>query len=161
MASQPLTDREFARLGTANGLVFASELEPAVGLLGAPPADTALPAVTVSLPVGVTTSRVFAAIAWRKQADSSGADNAVATNQQVQVRRSPAGAFANAINIPASSLFTGANAAEGGLLLMGALDISGEVDGEGTFEFQWLGAEAVASTLTLYDFQTYLVVEFS
>jgi hypothetical protein len=162
MVSQPLTDREFQRTGrAANSLVFAGELQATV-VLTASQQNLALPAVTVTLTEGVTVVRVVAAFAWRKQVDSSSAPNGVnGANQRVRVRETVSGTFVNAINIPDDSLATGATTTEGGMLIVGTADISGEVNGDGTYEVQWENAQVDGNNLTLHDLQTYLVVEFS
>jgi hypothetical protein len=155
-----LTDREFERLGRANSLVFAGALQATVVLTDTP-ADRALPSVTLTAPEGVAISRVFAAVSWRKQVDSSSATNSVAGNQQIRVRSDAPGPFVDAISIPTGALHTSADATEGGLLVLGAVDIKDEAALNGVYEFQWEGAQAGGDALTLHDVQTYLVVEFS
>ncbi len=161
--SQPLTDRELAQIGTSRGsrLVYASAVQPTV-VLPAAAASLILPDVVVdSLPSGITIGRVIAAVSWRKQVDSSGGLNAINTAQQIQVRDDTPGTFRDAITISDNSLETVASATEGGLMLFGDSDISIEVDAVDTYEFQWQNAEVDGASLTLHDFQTYLIVEYT
>ncbi len=92
--------------------------------------------------------------------DSSAVANAVNVAQNIQVRSDAPGTFRNAIAVPDNSLATGASGTDGGVLLMGALDISVEVVGEDTYEFQWTLADVDGDNLTLHDVQTYLIVEY-
>ena len=80
--------------------------------------------------------------------------------QDIQVRSDAPGTFRDAINIPDNSLSTDANATDGGILLVGDNDISVEVVGADTYEFQWTLADVDGNNLTLHDFQTHLIVEY-
>ncbi|MFQ6029151.1 MAG: hypothetical protein ACE5Q6_16855 [Dehalococcoidia bacterium] len=162
-AGRPLTDREIGELSESRGgrLVFAGAVQATL-VLPAVAASLTLPSVTIpSLPAGITIDRVIAAVAWRKQLDSSGVANAVNGDQQVQVRDDTPGTFRDAITIADNSLETAANATEGGLMLLGDSDISVEVDGADTYEFQWQNAQVDGASLTLHDVQTYLIVEYT
>lgn len=162
--TQPLTDRELlllSQVGRASRLVFAGAVQATV-VLPAVAASLVLPSVVIGdLPDGITIDRVIAAIAWRKQVDSSALLNAINTAQQIQVRDDTPGIFRNAITISDNSLETAASATEGGLMLLGDSDISVEVDGVDTYEFQWQNARVDGASLTLHDFQTYLIIEYS
>jgi hypothetical protein len=161
----PLTDREIAAIVTsvaqANKLTFAGAVQATV-VLPAVAASLALPSVVVpALPAGITINRVIAAVAWRKQVDSSAASNAINGTQQIQVRADTPGTFLDAITMSDNSLETAASATEGGLMLLGDSDISAEVVGVDTYEFQWQNALVDGASLTLHDFQTYLIIEFT
>lgn len=146
----------------AGRLVFASEGQPTV-VLPSVAANVSLPSVTIPadfLPAGAQINRVIAGIAWRKQVDSSAAANAVNVAQNIQVRSDAPGSFVNAINIANNSLATDASATEGGEMLLGDEDISGEVDEADTYEFQWTDADVDGASLTLHDVQTYLLVDY-
>ena len=99
-------------------------------------------------------------MSWRKQVESSAALNAINNAQQIQVRDDSPGTFRNAITIPDNALETAASATEGGIVLFGAADISVEVDGDDIYEFQWQNAQVDGASLTLHDFQTFLIVEY-
>ncbi|MFQ6031010.1 MAG: hypothetical protein ACE5Q6_26390, partial [Dehalococcoidia bacterium] len=89
------------------------------------------------------------------------APNAVNGAQQIRVRSDAPGTFQDAITIADNSLETAASATEGGLMLLGDSDISVEVDGVDTYEFQWQNARVDGASLTLHDFQTYLILEYT
>lgn len=159
--SQPLTDRELRSVGRGSRLVFASAVQATL-VLPAAAASLVLPNVVISaLPTGITIDRVIAAIAWRKQVDSSSVINAINNAQQVQVRTDAPGTFRDSITIANNSLETAANATEGGLMLLGDSDISVEVTEADTYEFQWQNAQVDGASLTLHDLQTYLIIEYT
>lgn len=143
-------------------IVFSSDVSATVVLTSAA-SNVALPDVTIpagAIPTGSSISRVLAAVAWRKQVDSSGGANAVNVAQDIQVRSDAPGTFRDAINIPNNSLATDANATEGGIMLIGDNDISVEVIGADTYNFQWTLADVDGNNLTLHDVQTHLIVEY-
>ena len=161
----PLTDREFAAIVASvvrgGRLVFAGPVQATV-VLPAVAASLVLPSVNISaLPAGITIDRVIAAVAWRKQVESSATDNAIDGAQQVQVRSDAPGTFLDAITISDNSLATLASATEGGVMLLGDSDISVEVIGVDTYQFQWQNAQVDGAFLTLHDFQTYLILEYT
>jgi hypothetical protein len=142
-------------------LVFSSDIQATV-VLDSSVGDISLPSVTVSeasFPALSKISRVIAAISWRKQVDSSGAVNAIDAAQNIQVRIDTPGTYTNAISIADNSLSTGASATEGGMLIIGNIDIKSEVAGAGTYEFQWDNADVDGDSLTFHDAQTHLIVE--
>lgn len=139
-------------------------LYPSDGLadivLPAVAATQSLPSVVVSLPSEVDIARIIAALGWRKQVDSSGAVNRLDGDQQIQVRSDAPGTWTDAIKVSDNALHTDVSATEGGLLLFGTADLIAEVDESDTYEFQWLSALVDGASLTLYDVQTFLIVEF-
>lgn len=142
-------------------LVFPSAMQATV-VLPAVAANVSLPSVTIpaaDLPANLTITHVRAAIKWRKQVESSGSANAVNGAQQIQVRADTPGTYIDAITIADNSLSTGASATEGGDLLYGDSDVSSEVDGADTYEFQWENAAVDGASLTLHDVQTFLIIE--
>lgn len=160
-SGQPLTDREFGQTGPGGRLVYGGIAQPTV-VLPAVAASLTLPSVIIaSIPSGITIGRVIAAIAWRKQVDSSAAINAINNAQQIQVRDDSPGTFRNAITIADNLLNTLANTTEGGFMLWGEADIAVEVDGVDTYEFQWQNAQVDGASLTLHEFQTYLILEYT
>lgn len=138
---------------------FASDMQATV-VLPAVAADLVLPSVTIGagqIAGGIT--RVTAGISWRKQVESSTLANALAGAQDIQVRSDAPGTFIDAINLADNSLATGASATEGGTMIVGDIDVKGEVDGADTYEFQWDEAVVDGASLTLHDVQTFLFVE--
>lgn len=149
-------------LGVGGRLIFPSDGVQATVVLPSVAANLSLPNVTVAdLPANLTIDRVTAAIAYRKQVDSSGSANAVNVAQQIQVRSDTPGTFRNAIKMADNSLATAAGATEGGMMILGGTDISVEVTGEDTYNFQWTSADVDGASLTLHDVQTYLIIQYS
>lgn len=142
-------------------LSFGSAVQATV-VLPAVVASLSLPSITIAavdLPSNLTITRVIAAIAWRKGVESSAVANAINGAQQIQARKSGSVSFIDAITIADNSLAHGGSATEGGLMLLGDSDISSEVDGAGTYQFQWTSALVDGASLTLHDVQTYLLIE--
>lgn len=158
--TSPLTDREAALVGRGSRLVYASAMQATL-VLPAVAANLSLPSVVVTVPSGITIDRVIAAMAWRKQVDSSAAVNQIDGAQQIQVRSDAPGTFRNAITIANNSLNTASSATEGGLMLLGDSDISVEVVGSDTYEFQWTLALVDGASLTLHDVQDYIIIEYT
>lgn len=146
--------------GAGGRLVFASAVQATV-VVNATAGNVSLPDVVVVLPSGITIDRVIAAVSWRKQVESSTSANAVNVAQQIQVRDDTPGTFRNAITIADNSLATAASATEGGQTLLGDSDISAEVDGDDTYNFQWTSADVDGASLTFHDWQCFLIIEYS
>lgn len=160
-SGQPLTDREIQLVGRGGRLVYGGAVQGQV-VLPSGASSLTLPSVEVdSIPAGITLGRVIAAIAWRKQVDSSGALNALASTQQIRVRSDAPGTFRDAITMSNNALETVASATEGGMMLYGDSDISAEVTGVDIYEFQWQLALVDGASLTLHDVQTYLLLEYT
>ena len=158
--TSPLTDREAALVGRGSRLVYGS---PIVGIVVLPAvaANIILPSVVVTVPSGITINRVVGAFSWRKQVDSSAALNAIDGAQQIQVRSDAPGTFRDAITMVNNALETAASATEGGLMVYGDSDISAEVVGSDTYEFQWTLALVDGASLTLHDCQTFIIIEYT
>lgn len=143
--------------------VYASVNAVATVVLPAAAANVALPSVTIPsdfIPSGSSIARVFAAVSWRKQVDSSALANAVNGAQTIQVRSDAPGTFRDAIDVADDTLATGASASEGGVMLVGDNDLSVEVVGADTYEFQWTLALVDGASITLHDIQTFLLVDY-
>lgn len=143
---------------------YASDVQATV-VLPAVAADLALPSVVVPssfIPSsgGASVDKVVASVAWRKQVESSGGANAVNGAQVIQVRLTGAASWTDAITVPDNTLATAASATEGGLLIVGDIDLSSIVTAAGTYEFQWADALVDGASLTLHDVQTYLSVSY-
>ena len=91
---------------------------------------------------------------------SSGANVLDGAGQAIQVRADTPGTWRDAIDTPDNSLPNVADATEAGYMLIGDNDVSIEVTGADTYEFQWNDAEVDGDSLTFYDVQTYLIVEY-
>ena len=97
----------------------------------------------------------------RKSVDSSSGANAIdGAGQAIQVRADTPGVWRDAIDTPDNSLPHVASATEAGYMQIGDNDISVEVIGADIYEFQWNDAAVDGNSLTFYDVQTYLIVEY-
>lgn len=145
-------------------LLFGSDGEQPTVVLPAVAANLSLPSVTIpadAIPSGAVIRRVTAGISFRKGVESSAALNAVAGDQEIQVRIDTPGTFINAIHIEDNTLSHAASSTEGGVLIMGSDDVSSEVSVvNATYEFQWTLAVVDGASITLHDVQTYLLVEY-
>lgn len=147
---------------TVGTLRFASEIQATL-VLTSTLTTRALPSVTIpagAIPAGTAINLVQAAISWRKAVDSSSLANAIAgATQDIQVRSDAPGTYIDAIDIIDNSLAVEADATEAGIFLLGDIDVSGEVIGGDTYEFQWENSQVDGNSLTLHDLQTFLIVE--
>ena len=146
----------------AGRIVYSSELQATV-VLNATAGDKSLPSVvlpTNPVPNGTTIHRVTAAISFRKIVESSGSANATVAAQDIQVRSDAPGTYIDAIDFPDNSFPVAASATEGGMMVAGDQDLTSEVDGADTYEFQWDEADCDAASLTFHDWQCHLIVEY-
>lgn len=142
---------------------YSSDLQASV-VLPAVAADLTLPSVVVPatpIPSGTSIAKVYAAVQWRKQTDSSGSANAVNGAQTIQLQPTGGSTWTDCVDIPDNSLSTAASAAEGGPFISGTYDVSSVVTGAGTYDFQWASALVDGASLTLADFQCIIMVFFS
>lgn len=131
---------------------------------GGEAAPVALPDVVVAgLPVGATILRVVAILIISVLRDTSTADNAVdVATGTVEVRRGPGGTWTTAINIPINSwaVIVGTSPDRGGAPLIGNIDVSGEVTGNGTYNLQFALLGVTGSNLLLLDVMVGLRIYF-
>ena len=122
------------------------------------------PTVTVDLPVGATIQRVIAMVKFRMIENTYAGVNKLdgatvaSTSQVIQVKETAAGSYVDAIKF-VDDLFTLADSArEGGDVLIGSEDISGEVDEDDTYTFRWLLSKADQDNINFNDVQVGLRV---
>ncbi len=146
---------------TGGRITLVSDLQETV-VIDASAANKSLPSIAVPaslLPPNATMTRALAGISWRKAVESSAAPNATVAAQVIEVDIT--GGFATtAIDIPDNSFHAAASAVETGLFLLGDNDIKAEVTEGSTTLFQWTAADVDGASLTFYDVQTHLVIEF-
>lgn len=122
--------------------------------------DLSLPDVVVAeIPAGANIFRSIAMFKFRAVEDTSALANNLddgggATAPSIQVRADTPGTFINAINIVDGMAQVPASSREVGDVWIGDNDVSGEVDGNDTYNFQIDVAEAEGSNLILRDVQT-------
>lgn len=124
--------------------------------------DIALPDIIVdSLPAGCTVVRAVLMFKFRMIEDSSGAGNALDGAQEIQVRTDTPGAWADGINLIADQFTLAVDARENGDVCIGAIDLSGTVTGNDTYNVQWAQALSDADSLDFYDIQVGLRIWYS
>jgi len=140
-------------------LDFWSETQEEVQLAQAA-GTKSLPSVTVAgLPTGVTVVRVVAMFMARVIENTNEAVNKLdgatvaETSQVIQVRSDEPGTWQDAIKFVDDQFGLAPTTREGGPALTGSVDISEEVDGNDTYEFQWLLAKADQDHLQFNDVQ--------
>jgi hypothetical protein len=143
-------------------LDFWSDIDDLVTLTSSG-TDTALPAVTVAgIPSGAVVTKVIAMMKFGGTEDTSTAENKLVVDaaEHIQVDKT-GGTYIDAIALINNALLTGASGTRGGDVWIGALDISAEVDGDDTYEFQWEDADVTGDSLLVRDLQTGLRVYFT
>lgn len=121
-------------------MTFWSDVQPTV-IIPAVAADLDFPDVVVAdLPSGITIIRAVAILKYAQKEDTSGSANAInGVNKGIRVKKST-GAWGTddvmAIDIPDNTMLTAASTKEGGDAIEGNNDISGEVDGNATYNFR-------------------------
>lgn len=160
-ADAEVTEIRASQLRSLFSMEFWSLPQEEVAIPAAP-ADQALPDVTVAdLPAGATIVRAIAMFVFRVCEDSSAAGNALAGAQEIQVRDDTPSAWIDAINFVDNQFTLAASAREGGTVVVGAIDISGTVDGNDTYNFQWDEAVADAASLLFNDVQVGIKIWYS
>jgi len=130
------------------------------------PTNVSLGTVYCKLPPGTTITRAYAVLTFSKKVNSAGVVNDVDGLQYIKVLSPASGAaYVNALKLLDQTLHTAANATEGGTIIMGGDDTDTEFSSimseDGLYTFQWTASALTADTLTLYDVQMFIVVEFS
>jgi hypothetical protein len=124
--------------------------------------DKALPDVTVAgLPAGATIVRAMAMFKFRMVLNSNVAANKLNGAQEIQVRDDSPSAWIDAINFLDGQFSVAGSAKEGGDVIIGAINVSGTVDGNDTYNFQWDEAIATLLGLDFYDPQIGLRIWYS
>ena len=127
-------------------------------------ANTALPSVVVAgIPSGAIITKAIAMMKFGAAEDTSAAENKLVVDaaEHIQVRDDTPGTYRDAIALINNALLTGASAIRGGDVWIGALDISVEVDGDDTYNFQWEDADVTGNSLLIRDLQTGLRIYYT
>ena len=153
------------RVGTyvVDHMDFWSEIDDLI-TLDSTAGDEALPSVVVAgIPSGAVVTRVIAFISIGAFEDTSTAENKVvlAGTEHIQVKETVGGSFTDAIKLLANQWLTGASAVRGGSVMIGSINIAGEVDGNDTYDFQIENADVTGASLLLRDVQVGLRVYFT
>ncbi len=165
-------DAEIGTIITSQGrqlfsLDFWSEFDEEVQVAAAA-GTLALANVTVAdLPAGATVVRAIAMFKCRMieniYAGVNKLDGATVatTSQVIQVRDDTPGTWRDAINFVDDQFTLADTAREGGDVLIGQVDIAVEVDGNDTYNFQWLLANADQDFINFNDVQVGLRIWYS
>ena len=127
-----------------------------------------LPGVAIDgIPAGATILRAIAMFKFRMAENSNAAANKLNggtvadTSQVIQVRKDTPGAWIDAVNFVDDEFGLAAETREGGDVCIGSIDISGIVDGNDGYEFQWLLGRADLDFISFNDVQVGIRVWYS
>lgn len=124
--------------------------------------DKALPDVTIAdLPAGATITRAIAMFKFRMVENTNAAANKLNGAQEIQVRDDTPSAWIDGINFVDDLFSLEGETREGGDVIIGAIDVSGTVDGNDTYNFQWDEAIADLANLQFNDVQVGLRIWYS
>ncbi len=123
--------------------------------------DLTLPDVVVNgIPAGATIVRAIAMSKFRIVENTNGTPNALSGNQVMQIRDDSPGAWVDAISFADNMFGLAASTREGGDVIIGAINVSGAVDGNDTYNFQWHDAVADLASINFNDVQVGLRIYF-
>lgn len=124
--------------------------------------DVALLSVTISgLPSYANIERVRAMFKYRKVENTNAGDNKLNGAQEIQVKETAAGSWTDAINFLDDDIKVDGSITDGGDVVIGSIDVKAEVDGNGTYDFQWDESSSDLDSLLFYSVQVGLVVEWT
>jgi len=123
--------------------------------------DTALPQIVVSkIPTGATPTCVKLGVKIGAVENTGAGVNKFNGAQYIQINKD-AGGWNNALLIPDDFMAIGAATREGGDVLMGTIDISAIVTGNGTYTIQIHDALVDLDFMLWNNVQTFLLIEYS
>ena len=121
-----------------------------------------LPAVAIdSLPGGAVILRAIAMFKFRMIENTNAAANKLNGAQAIQVRDDSPGPWLDAINFVDDQFGLEGEIREAGDVCIGSIDISGVVDGNDGYEFQWLLGKADLGFISFNDVQMGIRVWYS
>ncbi len=124
-------------------------------------ANKPLPDVVVAgLPGGMTVVKATAMFKFR-MLDNVGAANALNGDQHIGIQKGGGGGYDPAISLVADQFGIGAATREGGDVVVGDHNVVAKVNGDATYNFLWLLANADVANLTFNDVQMGLRIWYS
>ena len=136
----------------------------AVAVIGTVAGDVALPTVLLPvsiLPSGKTITRIIVLFKYRKASDTSAGVNKLSGNQNLQIQKDPAGAFATAIVLSDDMIHVLASSETGGDVVVGLIDVKATVNAwNQAYNLKITNAKSDGDNLNLYDIQTILRVYY-
>jgi hypothetical protein len=154
--TDPILDEECPEMATI--AEYWSEFDSLLTITATATAITLPDVVVAGLPVGVVVQRAIAMLRFRMLSNSDASDNELnvpGTTLPVRVD-----GFTDAIILTDGMLFTEGSGHINGTTWMGDEDLSSVVDGDGTYNFQFDDAEALADSLLVRDVQVGLRIEY-
>ncbi|MDD5702305.1 MAG: hypothetical protein PHU23_09690, partial [Dehalococcoidales bacterium] len=125
-------------------------------------ADLTLPDIVVTgIPAGTTVVRAIAMFKFRIVENTNAGVNKLSGNQVIQIRDDSPGAWVDAINLADDMFSLTASTREGGDVIIGAVDVSGVVIGNDTYNLQWHDAVADLASIHFNDVQVGLRIYFN
>jgi len=121
-------------------------------------------AVTVAdLPAGATVVRAIVMMKFRMVENTNAAENSLDCTavQPIQVDDSANNGWVTAIDFVDEQFKIAATTREGGDVLIGDNDVSARVDGNDTYDFQWLNAKAHLANIQFNDIQMGIRIWYS
>ena len=117
--------------------------------------------VVADIPAGAQLKRRTLLLVGRSITNTNGTRNDLnlAGTEHIQLKKS-GGTFIDAIELTDGMLSVDASTLEGSFVLFGDIDLTSEVDGNGTYEVQWEGADATLASLVIRDLYTVLRIYF-
>ncbi len=118
--------------------------------------------VVAGIPSNATIQRAILILIARAVENTSGSANEmdIDASQHIQIKKSGS-SYINAIPLVDNMISVAALTRDGNVVIGGTIDISAEVDGNGTYEVQWTDAQVTASSLIFHDVQVILRIYFS
>jgi len=124
--------------------------------------DKALPDVIVAgIPSGATIEKAIAIFKFRVVENTNVAANKLNGAQEIQIRDDSPSAWTDAINFVDDMFSLAASTREGGDVIVGAINVSGTVVGNDTYNLQWDEAVADLDGINFNDIQTGLKIWYS
>jgi len=133
---------------------FYSALLAVASIVGGGGGDVQLPDVTVPPWLNGFVLRAEVIVMFNETLDTSAAPNGLNGDQYVQVQKSVAGAYINAMLLRNGMFPTPASAKGSGAILVGDTDIKAQVNGPGTYNIKILTGKAIGGNLELHTVQT-------
>jgi len=133
---------------------FYSDIVAVAAIVGGAGADLQLPDVVVPAWLNGFVLRAEVIVMFNETLDTSGVANKLNGDQYVQVQRSVAGAYINAMLLKDDMFPTPLSAKGAGAILIGNLDVKAQVFGPATYNIKILTGKADGSNLELHTVQT-------
>ena len=134
-------------------VVTAAQVTAAVGA----------PVIVADLPDGATVVRAIVMMKFRMVENTNAAENSLdcASAQPIQVDNDDNDGWVTAIDFVDEQFKIAAETREGGDILIGDNDVKARVDGNDTYDFQWLNARAHLADIQFNDIQMGIRVWYS